>query len=166
MRRHRLMALIGLLLLAGCSGDDARSLGPVPTAPTTTTTEPVTSTTSTTTATSVAPRPAASATTSTAAPRLVNGTPQVTVGASRCQDIAFAPNSDNLASDIVATGVTCAEAEALVRKVGPQVGAIGGPSRVEADGWVCIRTASNDRFLPNSDFACTSGSKTVTFHRT
>ena len=269
MRRHRLTVLIGLLVLAGCSGDDARSLGPVPAAPPTSTTGPVTSTAPTTTAATVAPtttRPAP-ATTSTAAPRLVNGVPQVTatparapVGgrvriegtgftdamwrapapplwlaektgcnlfaqaehsitvtaagrlageftvpgagncrmsdlgerpvtagsyriaftctacsigelevttpAGRCQDIAFAPNSDNLASDVVATGVTCAEAEALVRKVGPQVGAVGGPSRVEADGWVCIRTASDDRFLPNSDFACTSGSKTVTFHRT
>lgn len=269
MRRHRLTALIGLLVLAGCAGDEPRSLGTVPAAPTTTTTVPVTTTTTTTTATTVAPtttRPAL-ATTSTAAPRLVNDIPQVTVtparapvggrvqiegtgfadpmwrapapalwlaektgcnlfaqadhsitvtaagrlsgeftvpatgncrmsdlgerpvmagsyriaftctacsigelevttSASRCEDIAFAPNSDNLASDIEATGVTCAEAEALVRKVGPQVGAIGGPSRVEADGWVCIRTASSDRFLPNSDFACTSGSKTVTFHRT
>lgn len=266
MRRHRPTVLVGLLVLAGCSGDDARSLGPVPAAPTTTTTVPVTTTT-TTTATTVAPTTTRPATTSTVAPRLVNGVPQVTVtpaqapiggrvriegtgftdpmwrapapplwlaektgcnlfapadhsitvtpagrlageftvpasgncrmsdlgerpvmagsyriaftctacsigelevttSASRCQDIAFAPNSDNLASDIVATGVPCAEAEALVRKVGPQVGAIGGPSRVEADGWVCIRTASNDRFLPNSDFACTSGSKTVTFHRT
>jgi hypothetical protein len=270
MRRHRLIPLAGLLVLAGCPGDDPRSLGPVPTAPSTTTTVPVSSTTPTTTATTVAPtttRPAAAATTSTAAPRLVGGIPQVTatparapVGgrvriegtgftdamwrapapplwlaekagcnlfaqaehsitvtaagrlageftvpatgncrmsdlgerpltagpyriaftctacsigelevttpASRCQDIAFAPNSDNLASDVVATGVSCSEAEALVRKVGPQVGAVGGPTRVEADGWVCIRTASDDRFLPNSDFACTSGSKTVTFHRT
>lgn len=270
MRRHRLTVLVGLLVLAGCSGDDARSLGPAPTTPSPTTTVPVTSTTPTTTATTVAPtttQPAASATTSTVAPRLVNGIPQVTAtparapvggrvriegtgftdpmwrapapplwlaektgcnlfaqaehsitvtaagrlsgeftvpaagncrmsdlgerpviagpyriaftctacsigelevttSASRCQDIAFAPNSDNLASDIVATGVACAEAEALVRKVGAQVGAIGEPSRVETDGWVCIRTASSDRFLPNSDFACTSGSKTVTFHRT
>ena len=266
MRRHRLTVLVGLLVLAGCSGDDARSLGPVPAAPTTTTTVPVTTTT-TTTATTVAPTTTRPAPTSTAAPRLVNGVPQVTVtpaqapiggrvriegtgftdpmwrapapplwlaektgcnlfaqaehsitvtpagrlageftvpaagncrmsdlgerpvmagsyriaftctacsigelevttSASRCQDIAFAPNSDNLASDVMATGVTCAEAEALVRKFGPQVGAVGGPSRVEADGWVCIRTASDDRFLPNSDFACTSGSKTVTFHRT
>ena len=271
MRRYSLIALLGLLVvLGGCSGGDARSLGPVPTAPTTTTTVPVTSTTPPTTATTVVPttsRPGATATTSTAAPRLVNGIPQVTAtparapvggrvriegtgftdamwrapapplwlaekggcnlfaqadhsitvtvagrlsgeftvpaagncrmsdlgerpvvagsyriaftctacsigelevtaSASRCSDVAFAPNSDNLASEIVATGVTCAEAEALVRKVGRQVGAVGEPSRVEADGWVCIRTASNERFLPNSDFACTSGSKTVTFRRT
>ena len=275
MWRHQfspvpVLAVAGLLLFSACSGGAARSLGPVPTAPTTTTTVPVTSTAPSTTAATVAPtttRPGAGATTSTAAPRLVNGVPQVTAtparapvggrvriegtgfpdpmwrapapslglaekagcnlfaqadhsitvtaagrlsgeftvpaagncrmsdlgerpvmagsyriaftctacsigelevttSASRCNDIAFAPNSDNLASDIVATGVTCAEAEALVRKVGPRVGAIGEPSRVEVDGWVCIRTASNERFLPNSDFACTSGSKTVTFHRT
>ncbi len=86
MRWHRLTALVGLLVFAGCSGDDARSLGPVPTAPTTTTTAAVTSTTPATTATTVAPtttRPAATATSSTAAPRLVNGVPQVTATPAR-----------------------------------------------------------------------------------
>jgi hypothetical protein len=92
---------------------------------------------------------------------------EVTAATSRpCADVAFAPNSDNLAGSIVATGLTCAEAEGLVRKVGVQVGAVGGPSRVEVDGFTCIRTAENDRGLPSSDFECTNGTKVVTFNRT
>ena len=269
MRRHRFLALFGLFLLSGCSGDDPRSLGPVPTAPTTTTSTVAVTSTSTAPSTTAAPVTTLRATTTstTAAPRLVNGVPQVTAtpakapvggrvriegtgftdpmwrapaaplwlaekagcnlfaqathsitvtaagrlsgeftvpasgayrmsdlgerpvmagsyritfactacsigdleittSASRCNDIGFTPNSDNMASDIVATGVGCTEAEALVRKVGPQVGAIGEPSRVEVDGWACVRTASSDRFLPSSDFACTSGARVVTFVRT
>lgn len=90
----------------------------------------------------------------------------VTLPPDRCVNVAFAVNSDNLASDIVASGLSCAEAEALVRKVGAQVRSVGGPSRVEADGFVCLRTAETDVGLPASDFECTSGSKRVTFHRT
>lgn len=257
MRRHVLLALVVVLALSGCSSDDPRSLGPVPTAPTTTTAAPAPTSTTV----------VATTTTTTAGPRLVNGIPQVTAtparaaigatvrvegtgftdemwrapsptlwladksgcnlyaqaphsitvtaagrltgeftvpaagacrmsdvgvrpvvagsyrivftctacaigdldvttSASLCADIAFSPNSDNLASGIVAAGVPCAEAEALVRQVGAQVGATGGPSRVEADGWICVRSASRVTFTPSSDFACTSGTKTVSFRRT
>ena len=274
MRRQRLFPLpaltvVGLLILSGCSGGDARSLGPVPTAPTTTTTEPVTSTTPPTTATTVAPtttRPAA-ATATTAAPRLVNGIPQVTATPARapiggrvriegtgftdpmwrvaeaplwlvgqtpchffaqathsvtvsaagrltgeftvpvaggcrmseessiwltagayrivfvctpctigelevttsagpCADVAFAPNSDNLASAIFVAGMDCAEGEAIVRKAGAQAGAVNGPARLNVDGFLCIRTAQSDRGLPSADYECTNGSKLVRFHRT
>jgi hypothetical protein len=91
---------------------------------------------------------------------------EVTTTAGPCVDVGFAPNSDNLASEIVASGMGCVEAEALVRKVGPQVRSVGGPSRVEVDAFVCIRTAETDRGLPTSYFECTSGSATVTFIRT
>ena len=268
MRRHRLMALAGLLVLAGCSGDDPRSLGPVPTAPTTsttTTTLPVTSTAPATTSAPVTTVRAATSTTA-AGPRLVDGIPQVTatparapvggrvrlegtgftdpmwrtaepplwlaggsgcnfyaqashsitvsstgrltgeftvpaVGGCRmsdivdrpvtsgsyrivfvctpcaigelevtttagpCFDVGYTPNSDNVAGQIMATGMDCAEAEALVRKVGVQAVAVGGPARLEVDGFVCVRTAQSDRGLPSADYACTGGSKKVTFHR-
>ena len=270
MRRHQLMALAGILFLAGCSNDDARSLGPVPTAPststTTATTLPVTSTAPATTAapaTTVRP-----STTTTAAPTLVNGIPQVTATPARapvggrvrlegtgftdpmwraaepplwlaggtgcnfyaqashsitvsstgrltgeftvpstgtcrmsdilerpvtsgtyrivftctpcavgelevtttagpCFDVGYTPNSDNVAGQIMASGMDCAEAEGLVRKVGVQAVAVGGPARLEVDGFVCVRTAQNDgRGLPSADYACSSGSKKVTFNRT
>ena len=64
--------------------------------------------------------------------------------------------------------MTCAEATALVRTVGAQVGAAGGPSRVEASGFVCLRTSQNEgrRGLPSSTFECSNGTKKVTFDRT
>lgn len=83
----------------------------------------------------------------------------------RCNDIPFAPNSDNLASDIVATGVSCAEAEALVRKVGGPLGPVNGAPRAEADGWVCVRTGETSRGLPTATYQCSSGSRTITFVR-
>ncbi len=83
----------------------------------------------------------------------------------RCNDIGFAPNSDNLATDIVATGVTCVEAEALVRKVGPPLGPINGAERAEADGWLCVRTGQDLSRLPTATYECTSGNRTITFTR-
>lgn len=89
----------------------------------------------------------------------------VTTTAGPCADVAFAPNSDNLAVEIRAAGVGCVEAEALVRKTGTQVRSVGGPSRVETDGWVCVRTSQSDQGLPSSEFECVSGSKKVVFRR-
>jgi hypothetical protein len=91
---------------------------------------------------------------------------EVTTTAGPCADVGFAPSSENLASDIVASGLSCAEAEGLVRTAGAQLRSVGGPSQVEANGFLCVRTAQSDRGLPSSDFTCTSGSKIVTFHRT
>lgn len=277
MRRHGIraipaLAVIGLAVLSGCSDSGARSLGPVPTAPTTTstTTVPVSSTVAPATSTSVTTtRPAAGASTvpTTAAPRLVNGIPQVTAtpstaavgsrvrvegtgftdpmwrgaapslwlaeksgcnlfaeathsitvssagrltgdftvpatGACRmsdegerpidggsyrivfactacaigelqvtvprntCRDVGFAANSDNMASDIVATNMACTDAEALVRKVGAQVRAVGGPDRLEVDGFACLRVSSTQTPLPSSDFECVNVAKKVRFTRT
>lgn len=278
MRRHRLLAapalaVAGLLVLAGCSDGGTRSLGPVPTAPTTTpTTVPVSSTVPPTTSAPVTTvrGPTTPAPTTTAAPVLRDGIPQVTatpsrapigsrvriegtgftdemwrntenlwlarsgipscslyaevehtvtvspsgrltgefvvpitggcrmsdradvvtagsyaiaftctacfIGtfevtstATRCANVGFVPNTDDVAGDIVAAGLGCAEAEALVRTVGTQVGASGGPSRVESGGFVCVRTFESSPVsdgLPSSSFACTSGTRTVTFNRT
>ena len=93
---------------------------------------------------------------------------EVTGTTAQCADIAFTPNSENMASDLVAFNMGCAEAEALVRKVGPQVRSVGGPARLEVDGFVCVRTAQDDgaRGIPSADFECTSGAKRVRFHRT
>ena len=92
---------------------------------------------------------------------------EVTTGSVRCADVGFTPNSDDVASRIIAAGMTCAEAEALVRTVGAQVRSVGGPPRVEADGFVCVRTSQDDgaRGLPSSAFECTSGSRKVAFVR-
>ena len=275
MRRHRIfpvaiLAVVGFLVLTGCSGDGARSLGPVPTAPatsTTTTPPPAPSTTAATPTTAATLTTVRASTTTTTGPRLVDGIPQVpatparapiggvvriegtgftdpmwkgadaplwlvgrtpcdlfaeathsvtvsaagrltgeftvplaggchmaaggaigltagtyrivfsctpctigqlevTTSAGPCADVGFAPNSDNLASGIIAAGMSCAEAEALVRRVGARLVAVGGPERLESEGFVCVRTAQSDYGLPSSDYECSSGSKRVAFHRT
>ncbi|MEA2902546.1 MAG: hypothetical protein QOH36_2433 [Actinomycetota bacterium] len=86
----------------------------------------------------------------------------------QCADQNFTPNSDDIAGDIVATGVSCAEAEAFVRRVGPLVGATGGPANIEVGGFACVRTKEDDGQygIPSSDYECTNGDRKVTFHRT
>lgn len=83
-----------------------------------------------------------------------------------CKDVGFSPNTDNLASDIVATGIPCAEAEAFVRKVGGPLGPINGLPRTESDGFVCERTSQQEAGLPSATYVCTSGSRRITFVRT
>lgn len=85
----------------------------------------------------------------------------------RCQDVGFTPNSDNVAADIVAYGLPCAEAEAVVRKVGGPLGPINGAPRGEADGFTCRRTSQTEgRGLPMATYECTRGSQRITFERT
>lgn len=38
--------------------------------------------------------------------------------------------------------------------------------QADADGFQCVRTGQSDRGLPSATFACTSGSKRITFVRT
>lgn len=83
-----------------------------------------------------------------------------------CNDVGFTPNSDNVASSIVATGIPCAEAEAFVRKVGGPLGPINGLPRTESDGFVCERTSQEEAGLPSATYVCTSGSRRITFVRT
>jgi len=85
----------------------------------------------------------------------------------RCANVGFTPNSDDVAGSIVATGLSCLDAEDFVRAVGARVGATSGPDRLEQGAFVCIRTARRDGpGLPASDYECTSGARKVTFSRT
>ncbi len=81
-----------------------------------------------------------------------------------CTTVGFTPNSDDVASSIVATGLSCEEAEAFVRKIGPSVGPFG-PARIELDGFECVLTRTDDVELPHGFFECTSGSKRISFVR-
>ncbi len=113
-----------------------------------------------TSASSTTTAPATTAPTTTAGPTPGSG--------GRCADQNFTPNSDDIAGAIVAVGLSCAEAEEFVRKVGPLVGATGGPADIAVAGFDCVRTKADDGSLgiPSSDYECTSGAKKVTFHRT
>lgn len=96
---------------------------------------------------------------------------EVTVSAppasATCDDVGFAPNSDNMAAEIVAYGLSCEEAEAVVRQVGGPLGPVNGAERGEADGFTCIRTSQYEgRGLPSATYECTRGSQRITFTRT
>ncbi len=132
------MTVVVLGLFGACSGDDDEGA-----VVTTTPTTPTTAVTSPTTPTTGVPATAS------------------------CVDQNFTPNSEDIAGDIVATALPCAEAEAFVRKVGPLVGATGGPANISVDGFDCVRTRESDGpGIPSSDYECTRDGRKVTFHRT
>ena len=132
--------IVAVGLLGACSDDDGDGDGA--------------------TAASSTTAPATTAPTTTAGPTPGSG--------GRCADQNFTPNSEDIASEIVAVGLSCAEAEEFVRRVGPLVGATGGPADIAVAGFDCVRTEEDDGSLgiPSSDYECTSGAKKVTFHRT
>jgi Cu-Zn family superoxide dismutase len=82
-----------------------------------------------------------------------------------CQTIAFTPNSEDAASSVKATGLSCAEAEAFVRIAGRQTSS-GGPAQVTVEGYRCVRVRSAQEPIPQAFYECTSGTKKVTVTRT
>ncbi len=134
MRKCTVLIAMLLLALTACGDDDGEDAASTSAVPTTTTIA------STTSSTAAAP---------------------VTVS---CQPVAFTPNSEDAASDIKATGLSCADAEAFVRKAGQQTSS-GGPASVDVDGYHCARTRSVEDPLPQAFYECTKGSSKVTFVR-
>lgn len=56
-----------------------------------------------------------------------------------CASIGFTPDSEDAASDITATGLSCAEAESFVRLAGQRTSASGPPEVVVSD-YRCVLT--------------------------
>ena len=81
-----------------------------------------------------------------------------------CQTVAFTPNSEDAASQIRATGVTCAEAEALVRVAGRRTSS-GGPQSLTVEGYRCVLVRSVQDPLPQAFYECTNGARKITFVR-
>lgn len=109
------------------------------------------------------PTTAATTPTTAAAPGS-STTSAVPAGTRNCQTIPFTPNSEDAASSVTATGLSCEEAEAFVRVAGRRTSS-GGPSSVNVDGYRCVLTRSVQDPLPQAFFECTNGSKKVTFVR-
>jgi hypothetical protein len=82
----------------------------------------------------------------------------------QCQMVGFTPNSEDAASEVTATGLTCADAEAFVRIAGARTSS-GGPQELDVSGYHCVRTRSEEDPLPRSFYECTNGSQKVTFVR-
>ena len=71
-----------------------------------------------------------------------------------------------MASDIVAYGLSCEEAEAFVRKLGGSTGPVNGSARLHVDGFECVRTKQDLSALPMARYECTNGGKRISFIRT
>ena len=82
-----------------------------------------------------------------------------------CQTVGFTPNSEDAASSIKATGLSCAEAEAFVRIAGRRTSA-GGPAQVDVEGYRCVRVRTVQEPIQQAFYECTSGVRKVTFVRT
>ena len=137
------LAVLTLLALAGvaCGDDPTPGIARAPTS-----TEASTSTTQLSDVTVSAPS---------------TSTPPATL---RCETVGFTPNSEDAASEITATGLSCDEAEAFVRVAGTRTSS-GGPDQLEVSGYRCVRTGSEEDPLPVSHYECTNGAKKVTFLR-
>ncbi len=84
--------------------------------------------------------------------------------AAECTTVGFTPQTEDAASSIVATGLSCDEAEAFLRRLGPSVSP-GGPARIELEGFECVLVRHEEEPLPQGFYECTSGSKRITFVR-
>ena len=136
-RRGVAVVALALLTMIGCSdgGEDRDATGPP--AESSTTSAPVTTTTGSVTTTTVV---------------------------LSCEMVAFLPNSEDAASEIRASGLPCAEAEAFVRIAGRRT-STGGPAQLDVEGYHCVRTRTEEDPLPVAYYECTNGAKRVTFLR-
>ena len=140
--RRGFVALALGLVVAACSDDPTpSSAGPTPS-----------SDASTSITQSPSDAPTAPATKPSPAPTL------------RCETVGFTPNSEDAASEITATGLSCDEAEAFVRVAGERTSS-GGPDRLDVAGYRCVRTGNEQDPLPVSRYECTNGDKKVRFVR-
>lgn len=151
MRRAATVMIVVGLALVSC-GDDAET--------TTTDTTAATVTTSTAGPGGTTTAPPTTNAAPTTAPRSTTAVPATL----ECQTVGFTPNSEDAASDVRATGLSCDEAEAFVRSAG-MVTSSGGPQEVEVEGFRCVRTLVQEEPLPRSSYECTNGDRTVTFVR-
>lgn len=109
----------------------------------------------------------AGTTTSTAAKSVVvvESPGATTPAGSRCQPVVFPPTADDVAKDIVAYGLPCAEAESVVADAGGPLGP-DRADRAEADGFTCVQTSSQvGHGYPWATYDCTRGGQRITFAR-
>lgn len=82
-----------------------------------------------------------------------------------CETVGFTPNSEDAASSIHATGVSCEQARSFVLEAGA-VTSSGGPAQVDVLGYRCVRTRSLEDPIPQAFYECTKSDAKVTYVRT
>lgn len=75
-----------------------------------------------------------------------------------CGKIAFTPNSDDIASEITARGVTCRTARRFVR-------AVGGHAPKRYRGYACTKRA-RDTALASWRYRCVDGGRRISWVKT
>jgi len=81
-----------------------------------------------------------------------------------CADIGFAPQSDNIATHIVATGTDCPEAQRLVREVTAAHDFATGPREFTSGAFACS-VVTEEVALPVGHYTCLEGAKKVTWDK-
>ena len=144
-------AFVASAVVSGCGSGDAQEAAPTGTGAGSSSTTASTSTSSTSLV-SISPSvETTEATTPAPAP-----VPQ------SCDDIVFEANSDNIASDIVATGVSCAEADTFIRAADGQ--APRGESSYPLNGFDCTVVQATTG-LAHAIITCTTGNQTISYRR-
>ena len=77
----------------------------------------------------------------------------------------FQDQTDDLASEVMATGVTCDGATELVGQVSADHNFVSGPRRFSTRGCDCT-VQTDDDALPIGRYRCTKGPATVTWSKT
>lgn len=85
--------------------------------------------------------------------------------ATACGDVHFDASSDNAAWEISATGVSCADAVALVKRVAQEHNFVSGPRQFTTDGWACTVTTTEDG-MPQGAYGCRKGAALVSWDKT
>ena len=88
-----------------------------------------------------------------------------TAAPTRCPPVGFTPNSDDVAADITATGVDCAEATALVRRVRERHDPVTGRRFFRLPPYTC-RGIRQDTALESTAYRCDDAARRVTWSKT
>ena len=86
------------------------------------------------------------------------GAPSAAAASRACKQVNFTPNSDDLATGIRASGVTCRYARDFVRDSG------GRPGR-RYRGFTCTRAKVEDEALPYTRYRCTRPGDLIRWRR-
>jgi len=100
-----------------------------------------------------------------ATPQPTTAAAPTTAAPAACADIGFAPQTDNIATHIVATGADCSEAQALVREVTAEHNFNTGPREFASGTFLCS-VVTEEAALPVGHYACIDGPKKVTWDKT
>jgi hypothetical protein len=89
-----------------------------------------------------------------------------TTAALQCEKIGFTANSDDVATEITATGIDCQEAGQLIRAVHTGQNPVSGSPTLDIDGFRCTVAEQPDDPLPATTFDCRRGDERVTWKKT